>query len=90
MSIVEVNMFDESHFEINSAPLIFGKIHRFIDCGSYSSPMLGKRKLRDFFIEYLTQNLIFHIKSHVTKYLWVLRISNTKIKTSDVTKLKIK
>ena len=41
----------------------------------------------NFLIEYLTQNAIFHVKVHVTK---VLRIINTKITTSHVTKLDMK
>ena len=44
----------------------------------------------NFFIEYLTQNVIFHVKSHVTKHVfWGLHI-NTKITTSHVTKLDMK
>ena len=44
----------------------------------------------NFFIEYLTQNVIFHVKSHVNKHeFWGLLI-NTKIKTSHVTKLDMK
>ena len=41
-----------------------------------------------FFKEYLTQNVIFHIK--ICNQTCVLRIINTKISTSHVTKLDMK
>ena len=33
-------------------------------------PHYGLGYTPDFFIEYLTQNIIFHVKSHVTKHVF--------------------
>ena len=46
--------------------------------GDETAPYVDKKEnwvihTPDFFIEYLTQNVIFHVKSHITKHaLWGL------------------